>query len=71
MKSKIEQMWGMKATTIPVVIGALGLVKKGMEKFTQQIPGNIKYKSYRRSHYLEHHMVIMLYYVLIIIIVSA
>ena len=24
-------MWGMKATTIPVVIGALGLIKKGLE----------------------------------------
>ena len=35
-------MWGMKATTIPVVIGALGLIKKGLEKYTKQIPGNIK-----------------------------
>ena len=42
LEIEIERMWGMKAKTIPVVIGALGLVKKGMEKFTQQIPGNIK-----------------------------
>ena len=35
-------MWGMKATTISVVIGALGLIKKGLEKYTKQIPGNIK-----------------------------
>jgi len=32
----------MKATTILVVIGALGLIKKGLEKYIQQIPGNIK-----------------------------
>ena len=32
----------MNATTIPVVIGALRLIKKGLEKYTQQIPGNIK-----------------------------
>ena len=32
----------MNATTIPVVIGALGLIKKGLEKYIQQIPGNIK-----------------------------
>ena len=32
----------MKATTIPVVIGVLGLIKKGLEKYTKQIPGNIK-----------------------------
>lgn len=42
-------MWGMKATTIPVVIGALGLLKKGLENYIQQIMGNIK----RRSHYLH------------------
>ena len=25
-----------------MVIGALGLIKKGLEKYTKQIPGNIK-----------------------------
>ena len=35
-------MWGMKATTIPVVIGALGLIKKGMDKYIEKIPGDIK-----------------------------
>ena len=33
---------GMKATTIPVVIGGLGLIKKGLEEYTKQIQGNIK-----------------------------
>ena len=42
LEIEIERMWGMKATTIPVVIGALGLIKKGLEKYTKQIPGNIK-----------------------------
>ena len=42
LEIKIERMWGMKATTIPVVIGALGLLKKGLKKYTKQIPGNIK-----------------------------
>ena len=42
LEIEIELMWGMKATTIPVVIGDLGLVKKGMEKYNQKIPGNIK-----------------------------
>ena len=32
----------MKATTFQVVIGALGLIKKGLEKYTKQIPGNTK-----------------------------
>lgn len=34
-------MWGMKTAKIPVVIGALGLMKKGMERFTNPIAGNI------------------------------
>ncbi|XP_067053528.1 uncharacterized protein [Acropora muricata] len=42
LEIEIERMWCMKATTIPVVIGALGLIKKGLEKYTKQIPGNIK-----------------------------
>jgi len=42
LEIEIEQMWGKKATTIPVVIGVLGLIKKGLEKNTKLIPGNIK-----------------------------
>ena len=37
LEIEIERMWGMKATTIPVVIGALGLIKKGLEKYTKQM----------------------------------
>ena len=42
LEIKVERMWGMKATTIPVVIGALELIKKGLEEYIQDIPGNIK-----------------------------
>ena len=35
-------MWGMKATTIPVVMGALGLINEGIVKYTEKIPGDIK-----------------------------
>ena len=38
---EIEKMWGINTTTIPVILGALGLVKKGMEKYINKIPGNI------------------------------
>ena len=41
LEIEIAEMWGMKATTKLVVIGALGL-KKGMVKYTQKIPGDIK-----------------------------
>ena len=35
-------MWGLKTITVPVVIGALGVVKKGIEKHIDKIPGKIK-----------------------------
>ena len=34
-------MWQMKTEIIPVVIGALGVIKKGSEKVVREILGNI------------------------------
>ena len=42
LEIEIERIWGRKATTIPVVFGVLGLIKKFLEKYTKQIPGNIR-----------------------------
>ncbi|XP_037772664.1 uncharacterized protein LOC119568276 [Penaeus monodon] len=41
LEIEISRTWGMKTETIPVVIGALGLMKRGIVKFTNRIPGNI------------------------------
>ena len=49
LEIEIERMWGMKATAIPVVIGALGLIKKGLEKYTKQILGNIKISELQKT----------------------
>ena len=35
-------MWHLKTKTFPVVIGALGLIKKDTDKFLEQIPGNLR-----------------------------
>lgn len=43
----------MKATTIPVVVGAMGLIKKGLEKYIQQILGNIKFRNYNQIQELQ------------------
>ena len=32
LEIEIERMWGIKATTIPLVMVDLGLIKKGLEK---------------------------------------
>ena len=42
LEIEIEKTWGMKTTTVPVIIGALGLVKKGIETYIGKIPGNIR-----------------------------
>ena len=35
---EVEKLWHMKTVTIPVVIGALGMTKKGTKKHLEKIP---------------------------------
>ena len=44
LEIEIARMWKMETETIPVVIGALGVIKKGLEKCVDKISGSI-YKS--------------------------
>ena len=41
LQIETTRMWGMKTEIIPVVIGVLGLIKKGLEKHMEKIPGAI------------------------------
>ena len=41
LEIEVERMWGLKTTTIPVVIGALGTIKKVIENYINKLPGNI------------------------------
>jgi len=38
----------MKTETMPVVIGALGLIKKGLQKHTEKIPGTINFNELQK-----------------------
>ena len=38
LEIEITRMWQMKTEIIPVVVGALGVVKKGSEKLMREIP---------------------------------
>ena len=38
---EIAKMFNMKTKTIPVIVGALGIIKKGTQKFVNEIPGNL------------------------------
>ena len=55
----IERMWRMKAKTIPVVIGALGLKRKAMDEYIQKTPGGVRIQELwnitllRMSHILK------------------
>ena len=40
LEIEIVKRWHFRAKTKPVVIGALGLVKKGTKDFFNKIPGN-------------------------------
>ena len=42
LEIQIEKTWGMKTTTVPVIIGTVGLVKKGTENYIGKIPDNIR-----------------------------
>ena len=39
LKIKVTKMWKLKTKTIPVVVGALGMIKKGTQNFMDQILG--------------------------------
>ena len=39
LEIEVTEMWKLKTKTIPVVIGALGMIKKRMQNFIDQIPG--------------------------------
>ena len=41
MEIEVNKMWDMKTETMPVIVGALGLLKKGLDKVTSRIPRNI------------------------------
>ena len=48
LEIEVSKMWKMKKTTLPVVIGALGVIKKGMRLTVEQIPGRINIEELRR-----------------------
>lgn len=38
LQKQIEKMWHLKATNIIVLVGALEMIKKGIEKFLNMLP---------------------------------
>ena len=42
LQIEIERMWHLKTTVIPIVVGALGMVKRGIENHLKSLPGEPK-----------------------------
>ena len=49
LEIEISKMWSMKTKVIPVVIGALGLIRKGINRYIEQIPGNIRVEELQKT----------------------
>ena len=52
LEIKTTRMWEMKTEAIPIVLGALGLIKKGLEEQTEKIPRAIKINELQNIHLL-------------------
>ena len=40
LETEIAKIWKMKTKTAPVIVGALGMIKKGTQKYVNEISGN-------------------------------
>ena len=38
LEIEIEHIWHLKTTTMPVIVGTLGMIKKGADKYINKIP---------------------------------
>jgi hypothetical protein len=46
---EIQRVWNVKATVIPVVIGATGSISKSFRKYVSNIPGNHDVKELQKT----------------------
>jgi hypothetical protein len=46
-------MWNMKCFVIPVIIGATGIINKGLKKYLETISGNHSIDSLQKTAVLE------------------
>jgi hypothetical protein len=44
-------MWNIKSFVIPVIIGATGIVRKGLQKYLETIPGQHSKIPYKKLPY--------------------
>ena len=52
--TKIQGMWNMKATVIPLIIGAIGTISKSLRKYLSNIPGEHEIKELQKKKKNSH-----------------
>ena len=55
LKLEIQRMWQMKTEVIPVVVGALGTVKKGMVEYIKKASEKATVTEAKKIYMLELH----------------
>ena len=62
LEIEISKMWKMKTTTIPVVIGALGVGKTGMRSNIVKIPDKVNLEELQKITLLDTALTIFSYF---------
>ena len=50
LEIEVTKMWKLKTKTIPLVIGTLGMIKKGTQNSINQIPGKPSLKECKKLY---------------------
>ena len=48
LEIEIAKMWKMKTETIPVIVGAIDMIKKGTHKYVNEVPGNCHFLEFKK-----------------------
>ena len=60
LEIEIQRMWKLRTSTVPVVEGALGMIKKGCQKHLDTTTGNPEDCSYEHSTYFTQSSVYLI-----------
>ena len=55
LEIEIQRMWKLRTSTVPVIVEALGIIKKGCQKHLDTIPGEPNYRKSRRLFLRAQH----------------
>ena len=49
LEIEINRMWNLRTQVVPVIVGALGVIKKGTERHLTKLPGDIKIRDIQKT----------------------